>query len=139
MQSVRYGSKSANKDNSTAFQTFVDSGNNFSYLPTAVVEPVNAIFDPPATFDDLSKLYVVDCNAKAPVFGLQLGNQTFYHNPADLIQRIDDELCVSALAAMEDARVGDITVSILGVSFLKSVVAVFDFGKDKMRFAKKSK
>lgn len=130
VQSVRYGSKSANKDNSTAFQTFVDSGNSFSYLPAAIVDPVNALFDPPATFDDSSKLYVVDCNAKAPVFGLQLGNQTFYYNPADLIQKMDDDLCVSALAASEDACVGDITVSILGVSFLKSVVAVFDFGKD---------
>ncbi|ODM20647.1 hypothetical protein SI65_03700 [Aspergillus cristatus] len=137
VQSVRYGSKSANKDNSTAFQTFVDSGNNFSYLPAAVVDSVNALFDPPARFDDSSKLYVVDCNAKAPVFGLQLGNQTFYHNPADLIQKVDNDLCVSSLAASEDARVGDITVSILGVSFLKSVVAVFDFGKDEMRFAKR--
>lgn len=69
--------RSANKDNSTAFQTFVDPGNNFSYLPANVVDAVNALFVPPATLDDSSKLYVVDCNAKAPVFGLQLGNQTF--------------------------------------------------------------
>lgn len=55
----------------------------------------------------------------------------------DLIQKMDGDLCVSALAASEDARVGDITVSILGVSFLKSVVSVFDFGKNEMRFAKR--
>lgn len=41
---------------------------------------------------------------------------------------------MSALASSE-ADFGGATIGILGDPFLKNVVAVFDFGKDEMRFA----
>ncbi|KAJ5185536.1 hypothetical protein N7472_010376 [Penicillium cf. griseofulvum] len=138
VSNVTYGS-SSNKltTNTTSFQAFVDSGNYISYLPPAIVEPINALFLPPATYDTDLGLCVVDCSAKAPEFGLSLGDQTFYHDGSDLIYRTSDGVCVSNLASSSEVSLGDATLNIIGVPFLKNVVAVFDFGKNEMRFAKK--
>ena len=82
-------------------------------------------------------MYVVDCSAKAPEFGLSLGDQTFYHDGSDLIYQTDEGVCVSSLASSTEVSLGDVTLNIIGVPFLKNVVAVFDFGKNEMRFSKK--
>ncbi|CAG7950886.1 unnamed protein product [Penicillium salamii] len=133
---VTFGPSSNNlTTNSTKFKAFIDSGNYVTYLPSAVVEPINALFSPPATYNEDLKAYVVDCSSKAPQFGLKLGNQTFFHNGSDLIFRVDG-ICVSSLFPSEKVSLGDVTVNILGVPFLKNVLTVFDFGNDEMRFAK---
>ena len=60
----------------------------------------------------------------------------FYHNGNDLILPTGDESCVSAITSYYDVSfTGGITGFILGDTFLKNVVAVFDFGKDKVQFA----
>ncbi|KAJ5405935.1 hypothetical protein N7465_007219 [Penicillium sp. CMV-2018d] len=138
VNNITYGSSSNNlTTNTTSFQAFVDSGNYISYLPPAIVEPINALFSPPATYDSDLRLYVVDCSAKAPEFGLSLGDQTFYHDGSDLIYQTAEGVCVSNLASSAEVSLGGITLNIIGVPFLKNVVAVFDFGKNEMRFAKK--
>ncbi|KAJ5901043.1 hypothetical protein N7504_007036 [Penicillium tannophilum] len=138
VKNITYGSSLNNlTTNSTSFQAFVDSGNYISYLPDAIVDPINALFSPPATYDYDSGLYIVDCSAKAPEFGLSLGDQTFYHDGSDLIYQTSEGICVSSLASSSEVSLGDITLNIIGVPFLKNVVAVFDFGKNEMRFAKK--
>lgn len=138
VRNITFGSKSNNlTTNTTSFQAFVDSGNYISYLPPAVVDPINALFSPPATFDSDLGLYVVDCSANAPIFGLSLGDQTFYHDGSDLIYQTSEGVCVSSLASSSEVSLGDVTLNIIGVPFLKNVVAVFDFGKNEMRFAKK--
>ncbi|CAI7585664.1 unnamed protein product [Penicillium glandicola] len=129
-----YGASSSDKltTNSTSFQAFIDSGNYVSYLPNEIIEPINALFSPPATYDPASGVYIVDCSAKAPEFGVTLGDQTFYHDGSDLIYQTND-----ALASSDEVSLGGIILNIIGVPFLKNVVAVFDFGKNEMRFAKK--
>ncbi|OQE12865.1 hypothetical protein PENFLA_c060G05254 [Penicillium flavigenum] len=138
VNNITYG-LSSNKltTNTTAFQAFIDSGNYISYLPPAIVDPINALFSPPATYDSDLGLYVVDCSAKAPEFGLSLGDQTFYHDGSDLTYQTSEGVCVSSLASSSEVSLGDVTLNIIGVPFLKNVVAVFDFGKNEMRFAKK--
>ncbi|XHG09030.1 hypothetical protein AWENTII_012110 [Aspergillus wentii] len=127
-----YGSST----NSTPFQAFVDSGNYISYLPSAIANSVNALFEPPARYDASLGAYVVDCTAKAPSFGLQIGNQTFFHNGADMIYQTGEGICISSVAASENVGIEGLTLNIIGVPFLKNVVAVFDFGWNEMRFAK---
>lgn len=135
---VTFGSSLSNlTTKSISFQTFVDSGNYLTFLPSAVVDPINASFDPPATYDPEFEAYIVDCTAKAPEFGLKIGNQTFFHTGSDLIFRTAAGVCMTSLVSSESVSIGDIRLSILGVSFLKSVVAVFDFGRNEMRFAKR--
>ncbi|KAJ5655787.1 hypothetical protein N7507_007737 [Penicillium longicatenatum] len=138
VNNITYGSSLNNlTTNSSSFQAFIDSGNYISYLPDAIVGPINALFSPPATYESETGLYVVDCSAKAPEFGLSLGDQTFYHNGSDLIYQTSEGVCVSSLASSSEVSLGDITLNIIGVPFLKNVVAVFDFGKNEMRFAKR--
>ncbi|OJJ94803.1 hypothetical protein ASPACDRAFT_48497 [Aspergillus aculeatus ATCC 16872] len=139
VSAVTYGETGAQDltTNATSFQAFTDTGNELSFLPAAVVEPINALFAPPAVYDDASGVYVVDCDAEAPTFGVTIGDQTFYHEGRDLIYQTGDGVCVSALAASESVAYEGIVLNILGASFLKNVVSVYDFGKNELRFAQR--
>ncbi|PYH86267.1 acid protease [Aspergillus uvarum CBS 121591] len=139
VSAVTYGEPNAQDltTNATAFQAFTDTGNELSFLPAAVVEPINARFAPPAVYDDASGVYVVDCDAEAPTFGVTIGDQTFYHEGRDLIYQTGDGTCVSALAASESVAYEGIVLNILGASFLKNVVSVYDFGRNELRFAQR--
>jgi hypothetical protein len=118
------------------FQAVVDSGNPASFFPRDLAESVNAAFSPPATpIPESPSVYAVDCNAKPPTFGLTIGNQTFYHAPEDLIINHGDGTCTSGLGNADAAAYEGVVLYFLGDVFLKNVVAVFDFGKDEMRFA----
>ena len=137
IREAAFGTSSSNLTTiSTKFQTFTDSGNYVTYLPSSIVDRVNALFSPPAVYNEELKVSVVDCSAKPPQFGLKMGNQTFFHNGSDLLFRLPDGFCVSSLVASEEVSIEGLTVNILGVSFLKNVLTVFDFGRDEMRFAK---
>ncbi|KAJ5334141.1 uncharacterized protein N7506_007924 [Penicillium brevicompactum] len=116
-------------------QAFVDSGNYITYLPASIVDKVNGLFSPPAVFNEELQAALVDCAAEPPKFGLTIGNQTFFHNGSDLLFQISDGVCVSSLVASEKIPL-DISVNVLGVSFLKNVLTVFDFGRNEMRFSK---
>ena len=61
----------------------VDSGTTLIYLPNSVTVIVNSLFDPPATFDAGSGLYVVNYGVVAPKFGVYIGSQLFYINTLD--------------------------------------------------------
>ncbi|KAE8151064.1 aspartic peptidase domain-containing protein [Aspergillus avenaceus] len=117
------------------FQAFIDSGNPASILPSAIVDPINALFDPPATYIPDKKVFVVDCAAKAPSFGLEIGTQVFFHQGRDLIYQTAEGACVTAFFRAEEVGVQGVSVNILGAAFLKNVVSVFDFGRNEMRFA----
>lgn len=140
VSAVTYGNETeAPTTNSTKFQVFTDTGNDFSILPSAVVDPINAQFDPPAKFNSTLGASLVDCNAKAPTFGVEIGGQMFYHKGEDLIFQVDDGICVSGLISSDRVASGGIGIqlNILGVPFLKNVVAVHDFGKHELRFAQR--
>ncbi|OQE25328.1 hypothetical protein PENSTE_c006G03810 [Penicillium steckii] len=140
VSSVSYGPSSGGKlkTNSTSFKFFLDSGNYIQYLPSAIANPINDLFDPPAKYVEGYEGFVVDCSAKTPKFGLTLGNQTFFHNGRDLIYQTDDGTCISNIAPSESVPLlKQLDINILGVPFLKNVVAVFDFGENEMRFAKR--
>ncbi|KIW10896.1 hypothetical protein PV08_10195 [Exophiala spinifera] len=123
----------------TSFQAFVDSGNDFTFLPGPAVSQISSLFSPPAVYDPTSQLYVVDCAAVAPQIGVTIGNDTFFHDGRDLIYQTGegaDGLCVSSIASADSVAIGEISISILGVPFMKNVVSVFDIGNNVMIFAK---
>jgi hypothetical protein len=124
-------------NSSEPFQAFFDSGNFLSYVPGRIADPVNKLFDPPAVYNEDIAVYIVDCNAKAPdSFTFEIGGQVFAHNPADLIYQTGD-FCISSISKSDDIKVGGtLQLNIIGVPFLKSVVSVFDFGNNEIRFAK---
>ncbi|KEF52535.1 uncharacterized protein A1O9_11377 [Exophiala aquamarina CBS 119918] len=119
----------------TRFQVFFDNGNYLTFLPEKIVAPINALFDPPAIWNDELSIYVVQCDAVAPAFGITLDNQTFFHDGRDLVYQTEAGICISNLVPSETISIGDITLHIIGAGFYKNVLSVFDFGKNEMRFA----
>ncbi|KAI5462149.1 aspartic peptidase domain-containing protein [Mariannaea sp. PMI_226] len=138
VSSVTWGnskaSKSSLKTNSTSFQSVVDTGNAWNQVPAQIAAEVNAEFSPPAQFSKDLGIYLVECNATAPQFGVTIGKQTFWHEAVDLIQQ-DPSTGVCYSVIMPEAEGEGISLSFLGDAFLRNVVAVFDIGKDEMRFA----
>ena len=116
-------------DLSTA-QVIIDSGTTVNYLPQTIADQVNELFIPPAEYDPGLGYYVVDCDAKAPEFGIKIGPEIFYVNPLDNILKLSPTKCITGISAT-----GPGGISILGHTFLKNVVAVFDVGASQMRFA----
>ena len=123
------------------FQVVVDSGNWQNILPEAAANKINAAFDPPAVPHLSASLgnetyYKVDCDATPPAgFGIQIAGKTFQIDPADMIWRDDSGTCYSSISpGIPEQR---ISLMFLGDAFLKNVVAVFDYGKDEMRFAQR--
>lgn len=119
-----------NPNDATQVQVIIDSGTTVNYLPQVEADRVNALFEPAAKFDASSNYYIVDCNAKAPEFGVRIGQEVFYVNPEDNIVRLSATVCVTGVA-----RTGTGGNSVLGTVFLKNVLAVFDVGASQMRFA----
>ena len=111
----------------------VDSGTTATLLPKPVALAINALFDPPAFFAGANGGYIqtIDCSAKPPKVGIKIGEQTFYMDEKNMILRLNDKICFSGVQASR----GRSQLNVLGVSFLKSVVAVFDIGASEMRFA----
>lgn len=128
-----------------SWQALVDSGNFFNFFPSEVAASVNAAFKPPATpasnFNE-SALYDVTCDAIAPRFGMTFWNNvTIYMDQQDTIVQNADGTCTSAFldadvfSAVSGAE--GLSINIIGTPFLRSVVSVFDFGKDEIRFAER--
>ncbi|RHZ53927.1 pepsin-like aspartic protease [Aspergillus thermomutatus] len=118
-------------------QYLVDSGTTLNYYPNSIADAINAAFSPSAVYDNNEGAYVVDCNAKPPVHGVTIGGSTFYINPMDMIlpggtDNKGNKICISGINAGGDAGQG---IFVLGGTFLRNVVAVFDVGAAEMRFA----
>lgn len=126
--------KASLKTNTTKFQAVVDTGNPTNQLPAALATDINGAFTPPGQWCEDLGVYVVDCNATAPQVGVAIDGRTFWHQAEDLVREdATSGICYSTVstAAEED----DISLNFLGDAFLRNVVAVFDLGKDEMRFA----
>jgi hypothetical protein len=134
VESVSWGSSAPFSTNATKFQAVVDSGNPMNLAPIEVAESVNSLFDPPAKFNEDLGVYMVDCDAQAPNYGVTINGHTFWHNTEDMIAQDHlTGLCYSTLAASAEGF--GTQINFLGDAFMKNVVSVFDFGKTEMRFA----
>ncbi|KAI3317261.1 acid protease [Xylariaceae sp. AK1471] len=134
--SARNSSRVAAKTNTTSFQAVVDNGNFFNQLPLDTADQVNAEFAPPATYDAATDSYLVSCDAVPPSFGVVIAGTTFSQHPDDMIFQLRDGTCVSTVKRSGMAE--GLSLNFLGGAWLQNVVAVFDFGKDEMRFARRA-
>ncbi len=81
---------------------------------------------------------MVDCNAKKPALDILIAGTRFDTNPLDLIllagtDANGNNLCISGVDDGGSDPTAD--VYILGDTFQKSVVSVFDVGAAEMKFA----
>jgi hypothetical protein len=121
--------------NAKKTQVSVDSGTAAMLLPTDIAKAFNALWSPAATFDRNAG-WVVPCNAKAPKFGVKIGGVMVWVEGEDLMTPhepgMPGNLCASAVQQASVPGSG-----MLGSSFLKAVVAVFDVGGAELRFAQR--
>ncbi|KAF2870317.1 aspartic peptidase domain-containing protein [Massariosphaeria phaeospora] len=124
----------------------VDSGATLNYFPDAVASAIANAFSPPATYSVALNIYTVPCTALAPRVGVIIAGKTFFIHEADLMDRaVVVELGPKkdigggltqrerrCMVAMQMQREAD---AVLGDAWLKGVLAVFDLGRDEMRFA----
>ena len=110
----------------------VDTGTSANTFPAAQAAAINALYSPPAVLNKTINLYTVPCNATVPQLGIKIGGQVFNHNPQDMIVKSPaiDGLCYSAI----QTSLATLVLPILGATFLKNVLAVFDVGKSEMTF-----
>ncbi|PYH90947.1 acid protease [Aspergillus ellipticus CBS 707.79] len=119
-------------------QYIVDSGTTLNYVPTAVSEKINAAFSPAATYSEDEGAYIVDCDATAPTHGVTIGGTTFYINALDLILEAGTDengetICISGVVDGGSDTSEDLYI--LGDTFQKNVVTVFDIGAVELKFA----
>jgi aspergillopepsin I len=115
-------------------EVIVDSGSPMTFLPKDVVKAIHAKWEPPVKRDWLTGQYLFTCNAsRPPKIGVKFGGKTVHFDGPDLKVIGSGNLCVSGIQEAKGGKGG--TTSILGGSFLKGVVAVFDVGAAEMRFA----
>jgi hypothetical protein len=119
-------------------QYIVDSGTTLNYFPTSAANAFNAAFNPPAVYSATDGVYYVDCNAKKPALDIVIAGTKFDTNPLDVIlfagtDANGKDVCVSGVGDGGGDPTEDIYV--LGDTFQKNVISVFDVGAAQMRFA----
>jgi aspergillopepsin I len=107
----------------------IDSGTSLCYVPDDVAAATAALFNPPAFFDSSLGAYFVDCAARAPVFGVCIAKKIMYVNALDLIVQLSPNMCVMGVQPNGGG------LNILGGTFMKNVLTVFDIGAGELRFS----
>ncbi|KAF9698062.1 hypothetical protein EKO04_004410 [Ascochyta lentis] len=120
----------------------VDSGTTLIYLPDRVTDYIASLFSPPAVFNANSQLYFVNCSATAPRVGVTIAGKTYFINTDDLMNRGAGSVGGSAVGGKAGQCVLAIQrsaggASVLGDSWLKNVLVVFDLGNNKVRVARR--
>ncbi|KAH8888855.1 acid protease [Thozetella sp. PMI_491] len=130
-----WNSTQLNQTMSPGPQVIVDSGTTLNLLPYDMARSINSMFTPHAQLNPSQGGWFVPCNAVPPSFGVQLGGQMLWTDPASMIlpQVRDPETgyCATGIGAVDSAPY------ILGDVFMQGLVNVFDLGKMELRFAKR--
>ncbi|CAK3872164.1 aspartic peptidase domain-containing [Lecanosticta acicola] len=114
----------------------VDSGTTFTLVPAPIMKGIAAAFDPPAQYNQEEEIYEADCHAAAPELAVRIGGHNFLLDKRDLLIQgenggLDTQTGLCVLGVQNKPPDGP---NVLGDTFLKNVVAVFDVGKKEMRF-----
>ncbi|KAF2165411.1 hypothetical protein M409DRAFT_24261 [Zasmidium cellare ATCC 36951] len=122
-----------NVSNNT-FTAIVDTGTTVCFLPEQLATAINRAFDPPGEYDNQTGQFETSCTAAQPKVEATIGGVRFPFTQSMLVPKNFSDLsqgCTSMYAPQQPGG-----VIILGSSFLNNVVAVFDVGKEEMRFAR---
>jgi hypothetical protein len=84
-------------------------------------------------------LWTVACDAKISVFGVEIASLMFWHDPRDMIYDMGDGTCTTSIVCADDFEIiGGITIDFLGPPFMKNVLAIFNFGINKIRLVSRA-
>lgn len=110
----------------SSLQVIVDSGTTLIYLPDKIATYYNSLFEPSATWSVDQGMWLVSCAASVPRFGVLIGGGRFGVDAADLVLQAGGGQCISAI---QPSGAG---LAVLGDSWLKNVLVVFDVGNEVM-------
>ncbi|KAK0720659.1 aspartic peptidase domain-containing protein [Lasiosphaeris hirsuta] len=139
--SLVWNSSRSRVQQETLPQVIVDSGTSLNVFPYGefcqIARSINEHFIPKAVYTTPLGGWFVPCNAKPPSFGVKIGGQMFWTDPASMILPEVRDLatgnCATGIGATDDG-----SLYILGDVFMQGLVAVFDVGPNmEMRFAKR--
>jgi hypothetical protein len=118
-------------------QMVVDTGSTLTMLPEPVVKAYYEAWTGQKPKKDwLTQQYLFTCgSAQPPKFGVTFNGQTIWFDGADVVLVASGNLCTGSIQPVPSSGKGSNSLSILGVAFMKNVVAVFDVGAAEMRFA----
>lgn len=115
----------------------IDSGSTLLSLPYAVADHIASLFIPGAAYSDVSNPYLVPYSAAPPRVGVEIAGKTFFIHPDDLMNKspgaVGGGRGMRTLAVQRQGG-GD---AVLGDSWLKGMLAVFDVGGNEMKFAER--
>ncbi|KAM3413508.1 hypothetical protein BST61_g11579 [Cercospora zeina] len=106
----------------------IDTGTASSFIPEAVYNATALGFEPPGVFTDGD--WKLDCTATIPELAVVIGGAKFVINKETITFQYTDGACYLNFTDMT----GD-DHNILGLDFLRDLVAVYDIGALQMRFA----
>lgn len=113
----------------TPFPYLVDSGTTLSSVPDSDAEAINGLFQPPATLDS-NGYYTVPCDAIPPQISITVGGVVLPINPVDLILSGEGS-CLSGVQPLTSGQ----QYGYVGDTFLRSLLAVFDWGEQQVHLA----
>ncbi|KAK7055429.1 acid protease [Favolaschia claudopus] len=119
----------------SGFDTIIDSGTTIMYGPPSAVKKVYAAVQGSKLFDSANGYYSFPCSTP-PKIAFNWGGEDWVISAANInLGQTEDgsSECVGALAG-QDIGLGS-NVWLLGDSFMKNVVTVFDFDQEAVGFA----
>lgn len=102
-------------------------------MPTSVADAIAAAYSPVAEYSNEEGAYVVSCSATAPAVSININGTSFPINALDMILDAGDGTCISGFTDGGSLDTEDLFV--LGDTFQKNVVTLFDVGASLLQFA----
>lgn len=114
----------------------VDSGYSTNILPPSLIKALYGAFAAPPELVEIhgATLFAAPCDAEVPSFGIQIGGHVFEQEV--LVPGANATVNGTAFCVL-GSQPGVEQAGALGVTFLSSVVALFDIGASEMRFAQR--
>ncbi|KIW08455.1 uncharacterized protein PV09_01358 [Verruconis gallopava] len=121
----------------------VDTGTTMSSVPPTIMRAIEAAWSPPiwppCTAKDICR---IPCDSVPPKFAIVLGGKQVEIDAKDMVLTHDKDqgggrICALGVAPDESLASGGNGLSMIGGSFMKSILVVFDVGAAELRFAKR--
>ena len=119
----------------------VDTGTTMSYVPTLIMDQIAAAWSPPLTHMKRG-VYFAPCDSTPPKLAITFGCKDIFIDARDLIvdqgrmgELLEKGKWCTVGVMPNNGFVGD--MQMMGGTFMKSLVAVFDIGAAEMRFAQR--
>lgn len=121
------------------FPVIVDSGYSTNILPHSLIKALYGAFGTPPELVEIQGaiLFAAPCDAEVPSFGIQIGGHVFEQSAEEVLISSANATVNGTSYCILGSQPGIEQAGALGVSFLSSVVAVFDIGASEMRFAQR--